>query len=83
MLEEKITAAVESRVAGSSLFARFSVSTVGLEPSEKSTTNPLAMSSESSNRNQWIYKMTNKTRHKLYFATILDWEPQRTTLTTG
>ena len=55
-------------MVGCSLFARFSVSTVGLEPSEMT----LAMSNESSNRNQWIYKMPNKTQQKLYFATILD-----------
>ena len=55
-----------------SLFARFSVSTVGLEPSEKTTTNLPCNEHESSNRNQWIYKIPNKARQKLYFATILD-----------
>ena len=39
-LEEKITAAAESSGAGCSLFARFSVSTVGLEQSEKTTAFP-------------------------------------------
>ena len=85
-LEEKITAAAESRGAGCSLFALFSVSKVGLERSEKTTTSLLfryrSRSNKSSNRNQWIYKMPNKTRQKMYFATILDLEHQRTLLTT-
>ena len=71
---------------GCSLFARFSASTVGLKPSEKTTTCPSfpfrSTCNESSNRNQWIYKMPNKTRQKLYFSTILDLEHQWTPLTT-
>ena len=62
---------------GCSLFARFSVSTVGLEPSEKTTTSPSfrfrSTCNESSNINQWIYKMPNKRRQKLYFAPTLIW----------
>ena len=38
LLEEEITATAESRGAGCSLLTRFSVSTVGLERSEKTTT---------------------------------------------
>ena len=38
LLEEKITAAAESREAGWSLLAWFSISTVELEQSEKTTT---------------------------------------------
>ena len=85
LLEEKITAAAESRWAGCSLFARFSLSTVGLERSEKTTaslpTRFRSRCNESSNRNQYIYKMPNKTRQKLYFATILDLDHQQTPLT--
>ena len=55
-LEEKITAAAESRGAGCSLFDLFSVSTVGLERSEQTTTSPpfrfWSRSNESFNRNQ-------------------------------
>ena len=58
---------------GCSLFVLISVSTVGLEPSEMT----LAMSNESCNRNQWIYKMPNKSRQKLYFATLLDEKKKR------
>ena len=54
------------KMHGPGCIEKISVSTVGLEPSEII----LAMSNESFNRNQWIYKMPNKTRQKLYFATI-------------
>ena len=65
-------------IFGCSLFARFSVSTIGLEPSQQTTTgrkqHPFPV--------QWIYKIANKTGQKLYFATILDLEHQQTPLTT-
>ena len=48
-------------VFGCSLFTLFSVSTLVLEPSEKTTTSPpfcfRSTSIESSNRNQWIYQI--------------------------
>ena len=55
------------------------------EPVERLQPNinsPLSTSKESSNRNQWIFKMPNKTQQKLYFATILDLEHHRTPPTT-
>ena len=50
---------------GCSLFARFSVSTVGLEPSVKTTTSPpfRSTSNESYYRNQWVYKMPHSVFH--------------------
>ena len=81
-VNETETGPVSERRGGCSLFTRFSVYTVGLEPSEKTTTSPPSRFRSGFRfiYKMPIFKMPNKTLQKLYFAMILDEEHHRTPL---